>query len=74
MVRRRLSHISTMEADTARRILQQVWTTLRPGGVFIAYQIRSDIARLAEPLMGRPRTALELRNAPPMRIFSWRKA
>jgi phosphatidylethanolamine/phosphatidyl-N-methylethanolamine N-methyltransferase len=64
---------STMPALTGRAVLAQVWSALRPGGTFIAYQIRADVARLARGLMGRPRVGVELRNVPPMRIFAWRK-
>jgi phospholipid N-methyltransferase len=64
---------STMGEATGTRVLQQVWDVLRPGGSFIAYQIRGEVARLALHIMGRPRMAVELRNVPPIRIYSWRK-
>lgn len=64
---------STIDQTAGRNVLQQVWSALRPGGVFIAYQIRADVARLARDIMGRPRTGIELRNLPPLRIFAWRK-
>jgi phosphatidylethanolamine/phosphatidyl-N-methylethanolamine N-methyltransferase len=64
---------STMDEAAGRNVLQQVWSSLRPGGVFVSYQIRGDVARLARDLMGRPHTGIELRNVPPIRIYSWRK-
>ena len=64
---------STMPAGLGRRILEQVWSRLAPGGVFIAYQVREHVAQLARPFMGVPTTAFELRNIPPMRIYRWRK-
>jgi phosphatidylethanolamine/phosphatidyl-N-methylethanolamine N-methyltransferase len=64
---------STMDEAAGRNVLQQVWSSLRPGGVFVSYQIRGDVARLARDLMGRPRTGIELRNVPPIRIYSWCK-
>jgi phosphatidylethanolamine/phosphatidyl-N-methylethanolamine N-methyltransferase len=64
---------STMTAEAGGQVLQQAWSSLRPGGAFIAYQIRGDVARLARGVMGLPHTGLELRNVPPLRIFSWRK-
>jgi phospholipid N-methyltransferase len=64
---------STMGEAAGRRVLQQVWDVLRPGGTFVAYQFRGEVARLALDIMGRPRMALELRNVPPIRIYSWRK-
>jgi phospholipid N-methyltransferase len=64
---------STIGDDAGRSVLQQVWAALRPGGSFLAYQFRSDVARLARDVMGRPRIELELRNVPPIRIYTWRK-
>jgi phospholipid N-methyltransferase len=64
---------STMDAQVGRSVLQQVWSGLGPGGLFIAYQIRGDVARLAREQMGRPQVGMEVRNVPPMRIFTWRK-
>jgi phospholipid N-methyltransferase len=65
---------STMHAEAGRHLLQQVWSSLRPSGTFIAYQLRGDVARLAREVMGAPHVGFELRNVPPLRIYSWRKA
>ena len=64
---------STIGDDTGRDVLRQVWAALRPGGRFIAYQFRGDVARLARELMGPPRIGFELRNVPPIRIYTWQK-
>jgi phosphatidylethanolamine/phosphatidyl-N-methylethanolamine N-methyltransferase len=64
---------STMPAEMGRTILQQVWGGLRPGGIFVAYQISAEVARLGRTLIGEPSVQMELRNVPPIRIFSWRK-
>lgn len=64
---------STMPAHEARRILQQVWTSLAPGGRFLAYQVRGHVARYAREWMGAPQVRVEVRNVPPMRIYCWRK-
>jgi phospholipid N-methyltransferase len=64
---------STIGTQRGLQVLEQAWASLQPGGVFIAYQIRGDVARLAGGVMGAPRTAIELRNVPPLRIYSWRK-
>jgi phospholipid N-methyltransferase len=64
---------STMSAEGGRLVVQQVWAALRPGGEFIAYQIRGDVARIGRDVMGTPQIGFELRNLPPLRIYSWRK-
>lgn len=64
---------STMPAALGKRILGEVWSSLKPGGCFVAYQFRDRIAALGRKLFGKPDIELELRNAPPMRIYRWRK-
>ena len=64
---------STMPAATGKRILGEVWSSLRPGGCFVAYQFRDRIESLGRKLFGKPDIELELLNAPPMRIYRWRK-
>lgn len=64
---------STMPAQEACRILQQVWMSLAPGGHFLAYQVRGHVARYAREWMGVPQVRLEVRNMPPMRLYCWRK-
>ncbi len=36
---------NTLSADGAQEIAQAIHTSLKPGGAFIAYQVRSDIDR-----------------------------
>lgn len=64
---------STMAAGEGRRTLQAAKQVLGPGGRFVAYQFRSRVRELAEPLFGPAKTVRELRNLPPMRIFVWRR-
>ncbi len=64
---------STIPPETGRRILQEVWDCLAPGGRFVSYQLMSRVARLAPELLGPPRVRLEPRNLPPLRVFLWRK-
>jgi len=64
---------STMPDAVGRRILREVWESLGPGGRFVAYQFRDRVADLGEEIAGQPEVELELRNVPPMRVFSWRK-
>lgn len=64
---------STMPTARANRILAQVWSCLEPGGCFVAYQYRDRVAALGRKLFGKPDIELEMRNAPPTRIYRWRK-
>lgn len=64
---------STMPEETGRRILERVWDALAPGGRFVAYQFRDRVADLGAEIAGPPEVELELRNVPPMRVYSWKK-
>ena len=64
---------STMPREQGRGILRAVWSSLAPGGRFVAYQFRGHVARLERELLGRPDTEVELLNVPPMRVYRWRK-
>ena len=63
---------STMAHEEARKTLTAVKAALAPGGRFVAYQFRSHVRRLAEPILGRPEILIEPVNIPPVRIFVWR--
>ncbi len=64
---------STMPADVADRIAALVAQVLRPGGRFVAYQVRAHVARYTAPHLGPARREWELLNVPPVRVFSWTK-
>ena len=64
---------STLPAAAGRAILRALWSTLAQGGRFVAYQFRSQVARLGRELIGDPDVSIELRNAPPMRLYRWDK-
>lgn len=64
---------STLPAEKGRQIIESLWHCLRPGGRFVAYQFRSRVAELAQPLIGKPEIVTELRNIPPMRVYCWHK-
>ncbi|MEW5755336.1 MAG: methyltransferase domain-containing protein [Pseudomonadota bacterium] len=64
---------STMPHNLGTRIIQAVWASLAPGGRFIAYQFRDQVAMLGRQLLGKPEIEVELLNIPPVRIFHWRK-
>lgn len=55
-------------------IMDSIHETLRPNGMFLAYQLRDHVSKLAEPLFG-PYTfkMIEYKNLPPMRIYTWEK-
>ncbi|MGO1233842.1 MAG: class I SAM-dependent methyltransferase [Marinobacter sp.] len=66
---------SKMPEAVGTRVAQAVNDNLAENGRFIAYQFRRDVALITEPVMGAPASnALELRNIPPMRVYSWFKA
>jgi phosphatidylethanolamine/phosphatidyl-N-methylethanolamine N-methyltransferase len=64
---------STMRADDAKVICEQIWTSLEPGGSFVAYQFRGHVARYARAWMGDARAQWEWLNIPPMRVYRWTK-
>lgn len=65
---------SAISADVGESILSSIWSTLSPGGRFIAYQLRSNVKRLARDLMGDPDIEFELFNIPPLWVYRWQKA
>ncbi|MEJ2130689.1 MAG: methyltransferase domain-containing protein [Gammaproteobacteria bacterium] len=64
---------STMPPATGKRIIRAAWSALAPGGRFIAYQFRDRVAVIGRRMLGAPEVDVELRNVPPMRIYTWRK-
>lgn len=65
---------SKMPEDVASRVSRAVNDSLAKNGRFVAYQLRRDVAAITDPIMGPPASCeLELRNIPPMRVFSWLK-
>jgi phospholipid N-methyltransferase len=65
---------STMTAQVGTGILRAVRDVLAPGGRFIAYQLSSRVAILAEDIFGRARLEVELLNIPPLRVYCWEKS
>lgn len=64
---------STMPAQVSRRIAECIARVLRPGGRFVAYQVRAHVADFVSPHLGRPEKQWEMMNVPPMRVFTWVK-
>jgi phospholipid N-methyltransferase len=62
---------STIGHGEGYRTLQAAKRILGPDGRFVAYQFRSHVRRLAEPLFGPAETHRGLWNLPPMRIYVW---
>lgn len=66
---------SKMPEAVATLVAQAVNDNLAEDGRFIAYQFRRDVAWITGPIMGAPAScSLELRNIPPMWVYSWLKA
>lgn len=65
---------STMPRELALDILRSVRDALPPGGLFVAYQVRDRVKILGRTVFGEPRSELEVRNVPPMRVYRFAKA
>lgn len=64
---------STLPKSVANQIMQSIYDNIKPGGLFVAYQLRDKVGQLATPLFGEPKVYWEYKNFPPMRIFVWQK-
>jgi phospholipid N-methyltransferase len=64
---------STMAPEASYRIVAAIARVLRPGGRFVAYQVRAHVAGFMAPYLGPPETQWEIVNVPPMRVFTWVK-
>ena len=64
---------STMPAASANAIIDHIWAALAPGGRFMAYQFRPDVARYGNLRFGAPLCEREWLNIPPMWFFVWDK-
>lgn len=64
---------STMAPEASARIAAAIAQVLRPGGRFVAYQVRAHVAGFVTPGLGEPRREWEWLNIPPVRVFTWIK-
>jgi|SRR5690606_13383537 len=65
---------TTLPKGMDQAIMAAIYATLKPGGLFIAYQLRDHVSALAEQYFGAPmEKKIEYKNLPPMRIYSWQK-
>jgi phospholipid N-methyltransferase len=62
---------STMPQEVSRRIAACIAKVLRPGGRFVAYQVRAHVADFISPHLGPPEKKWEMINVPPVRVFTW---
>lgn len=65
---------STMPPEVSDRVAAAIAKVLRPGGRFVAYQVRAHVAEFIAPHLGRPDKQWEMANVPPVRVFTWTKA
>lgn len=65
---------STLPRSIAKEIMQSIYDNIKPGGLFVAYQLRDRVGQLANPIFGESIRHWEYKNFPPMRIFIWKKA
>lgn len=64
---------STLPRNIAKDIMQSIYQSIKPGGLFVAYQLRDRVGQLATPIFGSAVIHWEYKNFPPMRIFIWQK-
>ncbi|WP_427912544.1 class I SAM-dependent methyltransferase [Ramlibacter sp. MMS24-I3-19] len=64
---------STMPPEVSDRIAAAISRVLRPGGRFVAYQVRAHVSGFATPYLGRADKHWEWINIPPVRVFTWTK-
>lgn len=64
---------STIPSELAAEVAFAVYSSLRPGGKFVAYQISAKVAEFSQPLLGDPEVEFEPLNVPPIRVFTWQR-
>lgn len=65
---------TTLPKGMDKAIMQSIHDALKPGGIFLAYQLRDHVSKLAKPLFGDyTYKKIEYKNIPPMRIYTWLK-
>lgn len=65
---------STLPKGMDKDIINAIYQALKPGGIFLAYQLRDHVSKLAVPVFGEyVFKKVEFKNIPPMRIYCWNK-
>lgn len=65
--------ITTLPKGVAQEIIQSIYENIKPGGMFVAYQFRDRVSKLATPIFGKSVNKWEFKNFPPMKIYIWVK-
>lgn len=66
---------TTLPKGMDRDIMSAIYETLKPGGLFVAYQLRDHVSGLAQHRFGQPnKKKVTYKNFPPMKIYTWRKS
>ncbi|QDS94158.1 Ribosomal RNA small subunit methyltransferase A [Roseimaritima multifibrata] len=65
---------SALPPRSSQSIMLAIYQALSDSGTFIAYQLRNDVTKYADPHFGAPTVQSVLRNFPPLRVFTWRKS
>jgi len=64
---------STLPPELASTIVREVHRALKPHGRFVAYQFTDKVADFSRPVFGPPRVEHEIRNVPPLKVFTWQR-
>jgi len=64
---------STLPPELASTIVREVHRALKPLGRFVAYQFTDKVADFSRPVFGPPRVEHEIRNVPPLKVFTWQR-
>ena len=64
---------STMPPEVSSQVAATVARVLKPGGRFVAYQVRGHVSNFMTPHLGPPHKSWEVINLPPVRVFTWVK-
>jgi phospholipid N-methyltransferase len=64
---------TTLPKYIAKEIIQSIYDNIKPGGMFVAYQFRDRVGKLATPIFGESVSYWEFKNLPPMKIYIWKK-
>lgn len=66
---------TTLPKGMDEDIMSAIHKTLKPGGIFLAYQLRDHVSGLAKDYFGAPnKKKVTYKNFPPMKIYTWRKS
>jgi phospholipid N-methyltransferase len=64
---------STIGQASGSHLVEAIYSVLAPGGRFVAYQMRKQVASVCNPFLGKAKVEFKLLNIPPVRIYRWQK-